>query len=72
MIPAFPRPFSADDIDPDISYPAHVGMDLRDYFAAKVMQGICASGPSREWTNRRLAVEAYELADAMMEARNAK
>lgn len=33
MTPAFPRPFSADDIDPDVSYPAHVGMELRDYFA---------------------------------------
>lgn len=32
-LPAFPRPFSADDVDPDISYPAHAGMTLRQYAA---------------------------------------
>jgi hypothetical protein len=47
------------------------GMTLRDYFAAKALQGICASGPTHEWSNSRLAAEAYDLADAMMEARNA-
>ena len=36
--PAFPRPLSVDDVDPDISYPAHVGMTLRDYFAAKATE----------------------------------
>jgi hypothetical protein len=45
------------------------GMALRDYFAAKAMQGICASGPSLEWSNDRLAAEAYDLADAMLKAR---
>jgi hypothetical protein len=45
------------------------GMTLRDYFAAKAMQGICASGPTIEWSNKRLAEEAYDLADAMLEAR---
>jgi hypothetical protein len=48
------------------------GMDLRDYFAAQAMQGICASGPTTEWSNIRLAAEAYDLADAMMEAREVK
>ena len=47
------------------------GMTLRDYFAAKAMQGICASGPSLEWSNDRLAAEAYTLADAMLKAREA-
>ena len=47
------------------------GMTLRDYFAAKVMQGICASGPTNEWSNNRLAAEAYDLADAMLKAREA-
>lgn len=47
------------------------GMSLRDYFAAKAMQGICASGPSLEWSNDRLAAEAYTLADAMLKAREA-
>ena len=45
------------------------GMTLRDYFAAHAMQGICASGPSVEWSNDRLAAEAYDLADAMLKAR---
>jgi hypothetical protein len=47
------------------------GMTLRDYFAAKAMQGICASGPTHEWTNSRLAAEAYDLADVMLKAREA-
>ena len=46
-------------------------MTLRDYFAAKAMQGICASGPTNEWSNSRLAAEAYDLADAMLKARGA-
>jgi hypothetical protein len=46
-------------------------MTLRDYFAAKAMQGICASGPTHEWSNNRLAAEAYDLADAMLKAREA-
>jgi hypothetical protein len=50
---------------------AQEGMTLRDYFAAKVLQGICASGPTHEWTNSRLAAEAYDLADAMLKAREA-
>lgn len=57
------------------------GMTLRDYFAAKALAGITASVPQdREWykTEARLsqkdvadiiAVEAYELADAMLRAR---
>ena len=45
------------------------GMTLRDYFAAKAIQGICASGPTHEWSNSRLATEAYDLADAMLKAR---
>ena len=43
------------------------GMDLRDYFAAKAMQGLLASdthAPVSEFVRR-----AYEVADAMMEER---
>lgn len=47
----------------------HYGMDLRDYFAAKALQGICASGPGISFSNTRLAKEAYDLADAMLEQR---
>ena len=45
------------------------GMTLRDYFAAKAMQGICASGPGTYMTNDRIAAEAYDLADTMLKAR---
>ena len=45
-------------------------MTLRDYFAAKALQGICARGAEPSWTNARLATEAYDLANAMMKARN--
>lgn len=45
------------------------GMTLRDYLAAKALQGICASSPGSEWSNEILAREAYALADAMLEAR---
>jgi len=47
------------------------GMTLRDYMAAKAMQGLCASPAGMEWANSRLAAEAYDLADAMMKAREA-
>lgn len=48
------------------------GMTLRDYFAAKVMQGICAHADT--WglaSNPKIANAAYELADAMLAARSA-
>lgn len=43
------------------------GMSLRDYFAAKAMQAIIASDGTYEYKNR--AIEAYQAADAMLEAR---
>jgi hypothetical protein len=43
------------------------GMDLRDYFAAKAMQGPFAD--IYGFTNEELAKAAYGLADAMIEAR---
>ena len=46
------------------------GMTLRDYFAAKVIQGICASGPSIDFSDDRLASDAYQIADAMLKVRN--
>ncbi len=44
------------------------GMTLRDYFAAKAMQGLMdAAMPASE-----IATEAYWMADAMLIAREAK
>ncbi|HEI3617844.1 TPA: hypothetical protein SI403_000680 [Escherichia coli] len=41
---------------------------LRDYFAAKFMQGVCAN-PDRLYDNEPLAKEAYAMADAKLKAR---
>jgi hypothetical protein len=43
------------------------GMTLRDYFAAKSMQGLIAAGKSIPWIE--IAGVAYDMADAMLEAR---
>lgn len=43
------------------------GMTLRDYFAAKAMQGMSDSGCS----NAAIAKCAYEMADEMLKAREA-
>ena len=47
------------------------GMTLRDYFAAKAMQGICNSRSHSELKGHAIASAkvAYELADAMLKAR---
>jgi hypothetical protein len=42
------------------------GMSLRDYFAAKAMQGLATS---RDHSIEGIAVAAYALADAMLKAR---
>ena len=58
--PAFPNNFISED---------RQGMTLRDYFAAKAMQGFAAnSGPGATFETR--AAIAYQWADKMMEARN--
>ena len=45
------------------------GMTLRDYFAAKAMQGFLASGVNAP--ANVFATKAYEMADAMLKARTA-
>lgn len=45
------------------------GMDLRDYFAAKAMQGILESTQDEQWFFDITAKMSYEMADAMMKAR---
>ena len=60
--PAFPTPlFESDE-----------GMTLRDYFAAKAMQGVLASGNLPKFTpDLDVAECSYRLADAMLKARQA-
>jgi len=45
----------------------HDGMTLRDYFAAKAMQGLATNPDS--WCANKVAEWAYAMADAMLEAR---
>lgn len=49
----------------------HKGMDLRDYFAAKAMQGLLAGlladGMDIKWQG--VAEDAHRMADAMMKVR---
>ena len=70
--PAFP-------CHPGIENPIYDGMFLRDYFAAKVIQGICANPddihvPEDETYDQyvdEISRSAYKIADAMLEARQA-
>jgi hypothetical protein len=64
-IPAFPRPTSGVD-----QY-AQTGMTLRDYFAAKALQGILTDAEIAMGISE-IAELAYKYADAMMKAREIK
>ena len=46
------------------------GMTLRDYFAAKAMQGMIAYGNHGSLIERDGADSAYRVADKMLEARD--
>ena len=68
--PAFPRPFSEDTYLEGIDYLAQDGMTMRDYFAAKAMQGMLAACTGwSEAQQERLAKCSYAMADAMLKAR---
>jgi hypothetical protein len=47
------------------------GMDLRDYFAAKAMQGFVTAETYHETNIQSMVNASYLFADYMMEARNA-
>jgi hypothetical protein len=51
----------------------HSGMTLRDYFAAKAMQAILQANKGIYFTppDTDLSASAYEMADAMLKARQA-
>lgn len=61
--PAFPRTEWADPHNEVVSQDS--GMSLRDYFAAKAMQGMLANN-SIEGVN---ATSCYQIADAMLKQR---
>ena len=65
-IPAFPVGFKwGEDLK------EYNGMTLRDYFAAKAMQSMNSRPDYEDAPEDAIALDAYALADAMMEARNA-
>jgi hypothetical protein len=64
---AFPTTYR--NYDESISHDC-TGMDLRDYFAAKAMQGIVDSSVEAGLETTQIADSAYRIADAMMKARN--
>lgn len=68
--PAFPQS-CADALDAGM---VHAGMTLRDYFAAKAMQSFVAMAPDAEDRTKQSGIAAwsYQIADAMMKARDAK
>ena len=49
-----------------------VGMTLRDYFAAKAMQGLLACPVTTTRNENMYACDAYTMADVMLKARGAK
>ena len=70
---AFPHPSAPESWEPYTeAIGVSSGMTLRDYFAAKAMQGIMAGilGDGGDWPNREIVVaNAYATADAMLAER---
>lgn len=64
--PAFP--VSPNKSDPEWAAARDGGMTMRDYFAAKTLQGIVSRGPADSEVVARLS---YNYADAMLRAREA-
>jgi len=64
--PAFPHLETTSRGEP---YHDHLGMTLRDYFAAAIMQGLMAS---QYQVDDPYPIYAYKIADAMLKAREAK
>ena len=62
-IPAFPTIFDERNIPSLVTVP---GMSLRDYFAARALQGLVVSNKG---SANYFAESSYALADAMLKAR---
>ena len=66
--PAFPLPrHTRKYCDKTNDYIQDDGMTLRDYFAAKALQGLAVGGGYDKW--EYLAQDSYAIADAMLKAR---
>lgn len=63
LMPAFPTGHADEQVPSD-------GLTMRDYFAAKAMQGAFTSPiPSSDGEKDYIAMHAYKMADAMLRAR---
>lgn len=70
--PAFPSGLIDPSTPQDAVQPIYPGMTLRDYFAAKAMQGLVSSPHCRnEFSATQKAEVAYTIADEMLKAREA-
>lgn len=75
--PAFPVSYPSEEPNGDPTIVTHMGATLRDYFAAKAMQGILADseinphalGLNIAEFQQLLAEKSYGYADAMLKAR---
>ena len=63
--PMFPAPVTK----PLENY--YPGISIRDYFAAKALQGMLAENGGGALSNDKLAAYAYNIADEMLRAREA-
>lgn len=64
--PAFPAPTTK----PLENY--YPGISVRDYFAAKAMQGFCANPANRDALPKEISKAAYLVADEMLKAQGEK
>lgn len=64
--PAFP--FTEHNPDGSL-YSEQPGMTLRDYFAAKALQGLLSHNSNGNASDKNIAEWAYSQADAMLRAR---
>jgi hypothetical protein len=69
--PAFPHTQPPYDVSEDECGTHHAGMSLRDYFAAKAMVVLQQCCPNLT-SYAEVADHAYQMADAMLKAREAK
>ena len=51
------------------NYDENNGMELRDYFAAKALQGLLCTVKNEQWLPQDVAEVCYEVADSMIKAR---
>lgn len=71
--PAFPRTKSTGNLSNSTTEIVSVGgMSLRDWFAGQALVGLLTQPAEDEYGPKCFAEDAYEMADAMIEAREPK